>query len=1364
VKRKQRFTRDKKYTIEKARDAVANAFVKLYKDKPFDTTEAGLSAIITGMRPTEDSVISAVELLELYPKKKGYARERKLILSIIHLQRLYDNKMTGGGKVTILGYYTYTNKTRFTTQEEQNTEANAVINNPFSGFFTEKVVEVVAIGPNSCILKLRNSNNKEVYISEELDANYESKSLTPKIGLFGTIDPMRIDELAELKSGDEIDLVTIDIKIYKLLQDQFALDVTAAAAVADPSVVQPSAADPSVVQSSAAAPSVVQPSAAAPIDVQASAAAPIDVQASAAANKDASSTSPTMAVVSAQYDNSLIASVKGKEMEYKPTGPAMEVRNLSAEHPALILTRKNEKQTAEDAFLAFRQENGLTQEKNGLTQKNNGPNQKNDEYSGIRDHFLALDAMYNNKEKITTADLVHYAHPDKKPEPVVTLLGQVLINSNNIINKDVKKAPNIDEYIKTNSAATFTREAHSFVGPFGDLIATQLDLFKDTLDEPFEPGIKDDRYPARYANYVKILDYKTYARYKTHAKQSGKDKHTMITDNYRNYVRLLNEDKAKDKDKEIDFKGLLHESIGAIDEKIKDTTNNEFYKNLESEYDKAAKWIDSGTMIPNEKTEQKKQLETKKNAQIQSKQTNIRIYNGMKNYAHELLTEFNKRKDVYNAKTDWTDKDQLNLILDELQEQLHIKEDCTDGTVDKCRPILAEYYKHVGYGDLNADFKEYTEEKSKLDVEIEAKLNDNKDKAAKDKAEEEKAEEEKAKGEKATNDKAASVDVLGNKNVVAASVTAANATLRTGFNAGITGIQQMFTGGKDEKKDLEKLGMEKIAITKEFDDKRRFLETAILDLSEVREFDESSYIAYLKLQKLFKILHEENKYVLHKYFDIVAKPTFGEFDANFITNYFAAKVQKYKDEKTTQITWAIDTLIDNLLSESENDNNELLINRLHCYKVFCLRKKPIGTKCDDKTLYSSGIMSFTKQLEEKRDTYGEVVEIILEKYKTCNSLTSIKLSPVVDADLNNPENLTKVDAAIDELLNDSAITNDKLKSQLKQYQLYVKKLQPTKAAGGKRKKRNQTLKRKTAGGVFTKKNRVIPITEDLQNQGFVTQSPDEYSAYETYAGFEEYLETEADTNTSAKLILDNFRGNEMKYLAVKSEKPSKTKTFIEEISVKIYQLQHAQVRNDNDELLLKRLKCFKSFYVTDPKAKFTYTGLVNDDFPCNSIGFYVTFEKQLLSAKLMLVLKAYKERGPDENKPKPIIIRPNFDSAIQSDLMIGYDKDKVSFESAAKLLIITINKNGVMINGERIQSKDLWNAARKKYLGYEKSPDEFELPIYTDGELKFIIDLNERKIAAYINGSTEILINNIKQLDEFKSAVNSVKKSIFSFR
>lgn len=214
VKRKQRFTRDKRYTMQKARDAVANTFIKLYKDKPFDTTEAGLSAIITGMRPIEDNVTSAAELLKLYPKKNGYTRERKLILSIMRLQRLYDNKMTGGGKVIKPGYYKYDNQTRLKTQEEQANEANAAIGNPFSGLLSEKVVEVVAIGPNSCILQLRNSNNKEVYISEGLDANYESKYLTPKMGFFGTVDRMGIDKLAELKSGYGIDLATVDTSKY----------------------------------------------------------------------------------------------------------------------------------------------------------------------------------------------------------------------------------------------------------------------------------------------------------------------------------------------------------------------------------------------------------------------------------------------------------------------------------------------------------------------------------------------------------------------------------------------------------------------------------------------------------------------------------------------------------------------------------------------------------------------------------------------------------------------------------------------------------------------------------------------------------------------------------------------------------------------------------------------------------------------------------------------------------------------------------------------------------------------------------------------------------------------------------------------
>ena len=130
--------------------------------------------------------------------------------------------------------------------------------------------------------------------------------------------------------------------------------------------------------------------------------------------------------------------------------------------------------------------------------------------------------------------------------------------------------------------------------------------------------------------------------------------------------------------------------------------------------------------------------------------------------------------------------------------------------------------------------------------------------------------------------------------------------------------------------------------------------------------------------------------------------------------------------------------------------------------------------------------------------------------------------------------------------------------------------------------------------------------------------------------------------------------------------------------------------------------------------------------------------------------------------PNQVIIRPKFDDNIQSDLiMIGYDSSKIN---TPEIVTIKINKNGVMINGKHIESKDLWNTARQQYLGFGPSPDDFELPEYTAGELKFIVDLQEKKMAAYINGSKEILINNTKQLDEFKSAVNSVKKSIFSFR
>jgi hypothetical protein len=127
-------------------------------------------------------------------------------------------------------------------------------------------------------------------------------------------------------------------------------------------------------------------------------------------------------------------------------------------------------------------------------------------------------------------------------------------------------------------------------------------------------------------------------------------------------------------------------------------------------------------------------------------------------------------------------------------------------------------------------------------------------------------------------------------------------------------------------------------------------------------------------------------------------------------------------------------------------------------------------------------------------------------------------------------------------------------------------------------------------------------------------------------------------------------------------------------------------------------------------------------------------------------------------KKKPTIVRPRFDPSIQSNLRIGYNKDLIP---NPELIIIKINKTGLTINNELVDTKDKWDAAREKYLGFGKIPSEYNMPTYTKGELKFIIDIEAQKMAAYINGGKEILINDIKQLDEFKSALNKVTKSIF---
>ena len=130
--------------------------------------------------------------------------------------------------------------------------------------------------------------------------------------------------------------------------------------------------------------------------------------------------------------------------------------------------------------------------------------------------------------------------------------------------------------------------------------------------------------------------------------------------------------------------------------------------------------------------------------------------------------------------------------------------------------------------------------------------------------------------------------------------------------------------------------------------------------------------------------------------------------------------------------------------------------------------------------------------------------------------------------------------------------------------------------------------------------------------------------------------------------------------------------------------------------------------------------------------------------------------GTNKAQPtNPVIINPKFNESIMSDLPIGYN---TSLITDPQPIIIKVNKTGLTINNELVDTKDKWDAVREKYLGFGKSSGEYNMPTYMKGELKFIIYLQQKKMIGYINGSKEILINNSKNLDLFKSALNKISK------
>ena len=204
-----------------------------------------------------------------------------------------------------------------------------------------------------------------------------------------------------------------------------------------------------------------------------------------------------------------------------------------------------------------------------------------------------------------------------------------------------------------------------------------------------------------------------------------------------------------------------------------------------------------------------------------------------------------------------------------------------------------------------------------------------------------------------------------------------------------------------------------------------------------------------------------------------------------------------------------------------------------------------------------------------------------------------------------------------------------------------------------------------------------------------------------------------------------------------------------------------------DNGLIDNLKCYKksktkcneSEYLELEKFPEQLKQLITDE----NGSLAPTHEEKEINKHARTILADYtkkyakkytRKNQPKAPVPKPVIIRPKFDVAIESDLkMIGYDKGKIPNPTP---IVITINNSGLTINNEIVDTKDKWDAVRQLYLGYGKSQDDFKLPTYTNGELRFIIDTQAQKMAVYINKNKEILINNMKQLEELKSALNKV--------
>ncbi len=322
--------------------------------------------------------------------------------------------------------------------------------------------------------------------------------------------------------------------------------------------------------------------------------------------------------------------------------------------------------------------------------------------------------------------------------------------------------------------------------------------------------------------------------------------------------------------------------------------------------------------------------------------------------------------------------------------------------------------------------------------------------------------------------------------------------------------------------------------------------------------------------------------------------------------------------------------------------------------------------------------------------------------------------------------LTNVNANIKTILPDVK-GRPKLKQQLTQYEMYTSMLlkQFDKTVTGGVRQMLKQIKERVRTTIKNRQDKQLnvglddamrAIENDILDHGFLTFKPikphsiHKVYTYDTYKDFEKELTKFRDaTGRNINDILNYFNENKAKYEKYKRENSPDENT---------QPVVNRQFGEDNEPD--ENIQAEKH---TDTQQK-----------PRN-----YTF-KNIFSKK---------------SDTQSIKIAEQFDSSIAGELPIDIEYNDTIPSSQ---ITITLDGNGLKINDTSIENKDTWNSARESFLGITGAMDEipnlddFKFP---NGKLRIVIDIQQKKMAVYINESTTpIRISNQRELEELAKGLD----------